>query len=286
MVEEIDPHITFMEILTPLFYEDSSKVSWHVMHRVMPNALILEFPSVFTNTVFTAIFIKFTFADLGWSWPAALTLGSILAATDPVAVVAALKELHVSEKLSLLIGGESVFNDGSAVLLFNLSLDLCISGNKYDWGTSYSIGYFFKMALGGSLLGLAFTVQVYLLLKHDTQDPKVEVMVVLWAVWGSIFTGEHSEIQVSDVLAVIALRLFMPCSGQFRLAKSTVFEHHAIVEYIGILVTESLFFIAWLVAYRCTAHEHILWEDSLKLAWLYVIIHITRFVAIALAIPG
>ena len=277
MVGEIDPHVTFMRILTPLLYEDSSKVSWHVMHRVMPNALILVFPGVVTNTVFTAILIKFTFADFGWSWPAALTLGSILPATDPVAVVAALKELHASEKLSLLIGDESI--------LFNLFLDLCIS-EKYNWGTSYSKGYFFKMALGGPLLGLAFTVPVYLLLKHKTENPKVKVMVVLWAVWGSIFTGEHSEILVSDVLAVVAFRLFMSCSGQFRLAKSTEFEHHAIVEYIGMLVTESLFFIAGLVAYRCAAHEHILWEDSLKLAWLYVIIHISRFVAIALAIPG
>ena len=152
------------------------------------------------------------------------------------------------------------------MILFNLFLDLCISGNKYDWGTSYSIGYFFKMALGGPLLGLAFTVPVYLLLKHNTQNPKVEVMVVLWGVWGSIFTGEHSEIQVSDVLAVVAFRPFMSCSEQFRLAKSTEFEHHAIVEYIGMLATESLFFIAGLVAYRCAAHEHILWEDSLKLA--------------------
>ena len=80
----------------------------------------------------TAFLIKFTFAGFEWSWPAALTLGSILPATDPVAVVAALKELHASEKLSLLISGESIFNDGSAVILFNLFLDLCISGNKYD----------------------------------------------------------------------------------------------------------------------------------------------------------
>ena len=87
MVEEIDPHVTFMRILTPLLYEDSSKVSWHVMHRVIPNALILVFPGVVTNTEITAILIKFTFADFGWSWPAALTLGSILPATDPVAVV-------------------------------------------------------------------------------------------------------------------------------------------------------------------------------------------------------
>ena len=253
MVEEIDPHVTFMGILPPLLYEDSSRVSWHVMHRVMPNALILEFPCVVTNTVFTAILIKFTFADFGWSWLAALTLGSILPATDPVAVVAALKELHASEILSLLIGGESIFNDGSAVILFILFLDLCISGNKYDGGTSYSIGYFFKMALDGPLLGLAFTVPVYLFFKHNTQNPKVEVMEVLWAVWGSIFTGGHSEIQVSDVLAVVAFRLFMSCSEQFRLAKSTELEHHAIVEYIGMLATESLFLIAGLVAYRYAA---------------------------------
>ena len=122
MIAEIDPHVIFMGIL-PL-YEDASKVDWHMMHRALPNALILAILGVICNTILTAIFVKYTFAGFAWTWPAALTLGSILSATDPVAVVSALKELHAPEKLALLVDGESMFNDGSAMVLFDLFLDL------------------------------------------------------------------------------------------------------------------------------------------------------------------
>ena len=56
----------------------------------------------------------------GWNWQYALTFGSILAATDPVAVVALLKSVGASPKLTMLISGESLLNDGTAIVLFVL----------------------------------------------------------------------------------------------------------------------------------------------------------------------
>jgi NhaP-type Na+/H+ or K+/H+ antiporter len=62
-----------------------------------------------------------------WSWNAALTTGAILAATDPVAVVALMKELGVSERLATLLEGESLLNDGTAIVVFQVAGSGCVA---------------------------------------------------------------------------------------------------------------------------------------------------------------
>jgi len=107
-------------LLPPLLFEDATDCRWHTMERVLPSSVLLALPGVAINAVMTGGLIKASFADDAgnFSVAAALLLGSMLAATDPVAVVGALKELHAPEKLSDLIKGESLLNDGSAVVFF------------------------------------------------------------------------------------------------------------------------------------------------------------------------
>ena len=80
-----------------------------------------------------------------------MTIGSILAATDPVAVVGALKALKAPEKLSNLIKGESLLNDGSSFVLFVVFLDLAMGVQRTLFE---SVVYFLLMCLGGATLGL------------------------------------------------------------------------------------------------------------------------------------
>lgn len=84
----------------------------------------------------------------------ALTLGAILAATDPVAVVSALHELGAPGKLSVLIDGESLLNDGTAMVFFLIFNDMGFEGAS----TGYLAGgmRFLRLAIGGPLVGEAF----------------------------------------------------------------------------------------------------------------------------------
>merc|ERR1719277_2878454 len=61
----------------------------------------------------------------GWDWSTAMLFGSILSATDPVAVVAIFNSLGVSPRLTMVISGESLFNDGTAYVVFQLMMDVC-----------------------------------------------------------------------------------------------------------------------------------------------------------------
>merc|ERR1719149_281095 len=94
---------------------------------------------------------------LDWNFKLCLTVGSIFAATDPVAVVGLLKELGASPMLTVQIQGESLLNDGTAIVLFLVSYNM-LSGVDYDlagvlmflvktagmaWALGMFIGYFF-----------------------------------------------------------------------------------------------------------------------------------------------
>jgi NhaP-type Na+/H+ or K+/H+ antiporter len=89
--------------------------------------------------------------DKEFDWMAALLYGSIISATDPVAVVALLKELGASKRLTTMIEGESLLNDGTAMVVFLVILDI-VEGNNPSFGEI--ILKFIRLSLGGPLLGL------------------------------------------------------------------------------------------------------------------------------------
>ena len=84
--------------------------------KKLPQCLTLAVPGVIFGCVAMAAFVKLALG-YGWNWHLSLTLGSILAATDPVAVVALLNSLGASPSLTMLVTGESLLNDGTAMVL-------------------------------------------------------------------------------------------------------------------------------------------------------------------------
>lgn len=89
----------------------------HVFKRLVGHAITLAIPGLMVSTALTALVAKFV---LPYDWDAnqAILMGTVLSATDPVAVVALLKELSVSEQLATLIEGESLLNDGTGMLIY------------------------------------------------------------------------------------------------------------------------------------------------------------------------
>jgi len=288
---EIDPHIIFWVLLPALLYEDASGVKWHVMKKVLPSALLLAVPGVIVNALLTGAIIKGTFTSNDWTWDSVFLLGSILSATDPVAVVGALHELAAPDRLSLLISGESLFNDGSAVVIFSLFWDSARGIRELSPG--YSIGYFIQLACGGPLLGFAVAMVAFLWLKQ-TRKFSIEILVIIVSVYGSFFVSEHSKVKVSGVLAVVVFGFFMAARGHFALHIEQVHRHHAVIHFLALLSNEAIFVLGGVVSFRVlyagyfsTGHGYSNFGARvwLELVLLYLIIHGTRTVVIALGMP-
>ena len=156
----LTPELVFHIFLPILLFEAAFNIDILDLQKTARSIAMLALPGVLLAATVTAAVTYFGFKlwqgvpDL--SWGHALLFGTIVAATDPISVLALFRELGVTQRLTLIIEGESLFNDGVAVVLFGVMLEI-IKGD--DLQVLSAIGQFLVSVVGGGgvgvLLGLA-----------------------------------------------------------------------------------------------------------------------------------
>ena len=169
-------------------------------------------PMLIGSTYLSALMMTYIFGYTGdFTWEASLMYGSIVSATDPVAVVALLKELGASKRLATMIEGESLLNDGTAMVIFLVLIDL-VEGNTL---TSGEIAVMFvRLSFGGILLGMAGGVVLSQILKRIHNDAVLEMNSTIFASYLIFYLAESTPIHVSGILAIVALGLYMTNTGK------------------------------------------------------------------------
>lgn len=126
---DFNPHLLLLIFLPALIFESAFNSDWHIFKVELGQILIMAGPMLIGSTFLSALMMTYVFGYTGdFTWEASLMYGSIISATDPVAVVALLKELGASKRLATMIEGESLLNDGTAMVIFLVLLDL-VEGN-------------------------------------------------------------------------------------------------------------------------------------------------------------
>lgn len=108
---DIDADLLLAVFLPILIFEGAFSMEVHQIKKCMAQMLLLAGPGVLISTVLIGAAVKLVF-PYDWNWKTSLLLGAVLSATDPVAVVALLKDMGASKKLSTIVEGESMMNDG------------------------------------------------------------------------------------------------------------------------------------------------------------------------------
>src|SRR3954469_23555915 len=127
----LTPELIFTILLPPLVFEAALHLRWDQFRREAPLVLTLAFGGTLLSALVVAAGMHWL---AHWSWQAALLFGALIAATDPVSVIAMMKEQETDARLRFVIESESLVNDGAAAVLFAL-VAAWIAGGAIDPGT-------------------------------------------------------------------------------------------------------------------------------------------------------
>ena len=193
----------FEVILPPLLFEAALSIRWRELRRDIIPIIVLSAVGVIISASIVAIgMVKF----LAWPAEAAVVFGVLIAATDPIAVLAMFKDTGIKGRLRLLVESESLFNDGVAAVLFALVLTWAQSTDSSQL-TAETVGRTLAIMTGGGLLmGIAMGAAA-VALAGRTSDHLVEATLTAVAAYGSFLLAEN--LHFSGVLATVAAGLLM-----------------------------------------------------------------------------
>ncbi len=198
--------LIFFVFLPVLVFEAALEIGQRQLLHDAGYVLFLAIVGVALTTLVAGYLIYWGIGHPGFPLVAALLAGSLLAATDPVAVVAQLKSLGVSPRLGVLLEGESLFNDATAIALFSILLGVALMPTAPQ-SVLAGVGTFAYVFVGGALVGLLLGWLGSLWLRVS-QDPSIAVIMSLAVAYGSFVIAE-SLLHASGVMAVLAAGLLV-----------------------------------------------------------------------------
>src|SRR5664279_324639 len=196
--------LIFTALLPPLLFEAAFNIHWDQLRRDFSVIVVLATLGVVLTAGVTTLGMHYL---VHWQWLSALAFGVLIAATDPVSVIATFKEAKAQGRLLVLIEAESLFNDGTAAVAFGVVIAMA-SGQQL---TSFEISAMLLKTIGGGVLCGAAVALGALLLTGRTDDHLVEITFTTVAAYGSFLLADHFGL--SGVLATITAGLVM---GNFK----------------------------------------------------------------------
>nr|ADK60916.1 plasma membrane Na+/H+ transporter [Distichlis spicata] len=280
----INPDLLLAVFLPALLFESAFSMEIHQIKRCMAQMVLLAGPGVVISTFLLGTLIKVTF-PYNWSWKISLLLGGLLSATDPVAVVALLKELGASKKLSTIIEGESLMNDGTAIVVYQLFLRMVL-GRTFDAGSV--IKFLSEVALGAVALGLAFGIVSVLWLGFIFNDTIIEISLTLAVSYIAFFTAQDS-LEVSGVLTVMTLGMFYAAFAKTAFKGDSQESLHHFWEMVAYIANTLIFILSGVVIADGVLQNNVHFEKH-GTSWgflllLYVFVLISRAVVVSVLYP-
>lgn len=195
--------LIFDVILPPLLFEAALAIHWKELREDAYPVLVLATVGVVISAVIVAYGVV---AVTGWPLASAVVFGVLIAATDPVAVIAMFKDTGVKGRLRLLVESESLLNDGVAAVLFAVALSWA-QASGHDGIGMIQILRSLALSTGGGIAVGVLAGGAGVLIAGRTIDRLVEASVTAVVAYGSFLVAEHFG--VSGVLATVAAGLLM-----------------------------------------------------------------------------
>ena len=197
---ELPPELVFLIFLPPLLYSAAFFSSPRDLKAQIRPIALLSIGLVLLTTTAVAVVGH---VGIGLSWPVAFVLGVVVSPTDPVTVASTAERLGLPRNLITILEGESLINDGTALVLYRTAVAAVVAGSFsfLEAGSNFVLS-----GIGGVAVGLAVG-WVISRVRMWVEDPLVETTIALLTGYAAYLPAE--ELGASGVLAVVVAGLYL-----------------------------------------------------------------------------
>lgn len=270
-VPDLDPELILFVFLPPLLFDAAFRLDAREARSLVHPILILALPGVLIAAVAVGL-VAWVVLDLPLS--IALLFGSIVAATDPVAVIGIFRQLKVAHRMSIIAEGESLINDGMAITLYVVLLQWAMSGsfNPVDGLSTFGLEVLGGLAIGAAL-GLASSR-----LTAFIDDHLIEMLLSVSLAYGSYLTAD--AVHASGALACVAAGVLHGSYGRaVGMSANTRQLLDDLWEFLGFVANAIVFLLLGL-----SVHAQDLIDDAWAVTVAVVAVLVTR--AVVTAVTG
>lgn len=294
LVEILDETVFFLVLLPPIIFDAGYNMPRFDFLNNIGSILVFAL----FNTLFNAVMIGGgLFLVYKWGWcdkimtqfldvqevlPLDITncllFGSIISAVDPVAVIAVFDEIHVNAMLFICVFGESLLNDGVAVVLYQAFAELVThTPESIDWSEiAFLVESFFYVAFGGILLGLIMAYMIVLVTKYWDQHLQFfEPAILYLGGYMAYLLGEYFE--MSAILASVTCGFIMRPHVENNIHAESKFTMNMVTHFLSHVGEVSIFVWLGLVTVQSDWTKYFNWSISL---WVLLFISIFRVIGI------
>ena len=230
---ELPPDLVLVAVLPPLLYAGTFFTSLHELKLNMRPIGLLSVGLVIATTVAVAAVAHTAIDDLSWS--SAFVLGAIVSPTDPIAATAIARRFGVPRRLVTIVEGESLINDGTALVAYRFAVVAVVSGSFSIWEAGLEFVY---SVVAGIAIGLAVGWLVRQV-RRRLDNPPLEITIALLSAYLAYIPAEL--IHASAVLAAVTVGIYMGAHTSELTTARTRVQGDAVWEIIVFILNALLF---------------------------------------------
>jgi len=243
------PEIILGLLVPPLVFDAAFHLRYEDLRRDFWLITLLAVPGVVITTVLVGGMVSWGSMVIPFAarigLPVAMIFGAIVSATDPVAVVALFRNIGAPKRLQVLLEGESLFNDGTAIVMFYIMLAFAgVSGLQTFGGEKITlvtgIANFIRVAGGGAIIGVLLGITISQLISH-IDDALVETTLTTILAFGAYIVAE--QLHFSGILAVVAAGIVNGNVGPKGMSPTSRLVVYNFWEYLAFLANSIIFLL-------------------------------------------